>query len=710
MFFQSLFIALVYCQARCRKIHDRVEIRDMQASDRLAYFDAIKALAANRTQGQSEYDRIVKIHVLNAHNVHKTPLFLAWHRHYLHHFQMKLFELNSSIVIPYWDTGMDSQKPEESEIFTQDYYGGTGNEILDHCLANGQFTSMRVTVEDQQPNGTFRRCIRRQFDGKTKISSFFSSDLISPIIRNNNFTEFTSQIEIGPHAPPHNNIGGQRGHMGRMSSPNDPIFWIHHANVDYWYAQWQDSFGKDNYIPGKENDPLPHFSPTTVKDTFDTLAYPYCYRYVPKIVPPINPSLQQTPSDQEQTQPNNPSTSQNIQPTDNPSLQQTPSDQEQTQPNNPSTSQNIQPTDNPSLQQTPSDQEQTQPNNPSTSQNIQPTDNPSLQQTPSDQEQTQPNNPSTSQNIQPTDNPSLQQTPSDQEQTQPNNPSTSQNIQPTDNPSLQQTPSDQEQTQPNNPSTSQNIQPTDNPSLQQTPSDQEQTQPNNPSTSQNIQPTDNPSLQQTPSDQGQTQPSNPSTSQNIQPTDNPSLQQTPSDQEQTQPSNPSTSQNIQPTDNPSLQQTPSDQEQTQPSNPSTSQNIQPNDNQLVITNLHRRQNTPALGSNPDQLLLALKEACPANVCPDAFDRNDLRRLRVPKPTPLRWILMNNLDLAEVRRQEIANAMLIFALNRNENYQSKDSIGMWSYYHYTSSSSRTSSQSNRTSKSRQVTRTILSITG
>ncbi|KAJ9078630.1 hypothetical protein DSO57_1004894 [Entomophthora muscae] len=449
MFFQSLFIALVYCQARCRKIHDRVEIRDMQASDRLAYFDAIKALAANRTQGQSEYDRIVKIHVLNARNIHMTPLFLPWHRHYLYHFQMKLFELNSSIVIPYWDTGMDSQKPEESEIFTRDFYGGTGNEILDHCLANGQFTGMRVTVEDQQPNGTFRRCIRRQFDGKTKISPFFSSDTISPIIRNNNFTEFTSQIETGPHAPPHNNIGGQRGHMGRMSSPNDPIFWIHHANVDYWYAQWQDSFGKDNYIPGKENDPLPHFSPTTVKDTFDTLAYPYCYRYVPKIVPPVNPSPEQTPSDQGQPQPNN---------------------------------------------------------------------------------------------------------------------------------------------------------------------------------------------------------------------------------------------------------------------PSTSQNIQPIVTQLVITDLHRRQNTPALGSNPDQLLLALKEACPANVCPDAFDRNDLRRLRVPKPTPLRWILMNNLDLVEVRRQEIANAMLIFALNRNENYQSKDSIGMWSYYHYTSSSSRTSSQSNRTSRSRQVTRTILSNTG
>jgi hypothetical protein len=51
------------------------------------------------------------------------------------------------------------------------------------------------------------------------------------------FDEFTHLFEMKTHAWIHRGIGG---HMGNLHhSPNDPAFWLHHANVDRIWARWQ---------------------------------------------------------------------------------------------------------------------------------------------------------------------------------------------------------------------------------------------------------------------------------------------------------------------------------------------------------------------------------------------------------------------------------------------------------------------------------------
>jgi tyrosinase len=43
-----------------------------------------------------------------------------------------------------------------------------------------------------------------------------------------------------PHGAVHVAIGGQYGHMSQLSySAFDPMFWLHHANVDRLFAMWQ---------------------------------------------------------------------------------------------------------------------------------------------------------------------------------------------------------------------------------------------------------------------------------------------------------------------------------------------------------------------------------------------------------------------------------------------------------------------------------------
>lgn len=43
-------------------------------------------------------------------------------------------------------------------------------------------------------------------------------------------------------------VGDTVGNMVLNASPNDPLFWNHHSNVDRLWAIWEERHGK-NYVP-----------------------------------------------------------------------------------------------------------------------------------------------------------------------------------------------------------------------------------------------------------------------------------------------------------------------------------------------------------------------------------------------------------------------------------------------------------------------------
>ncbi len=56
----------------------------------------------------------------------------------------------------------------------------------------------------------------------------------------------------GMHNSIHNSIGGY-GHMGYLEvAAFDPVFWLHHANVDRLFAIWQ-ALNPDSYIEPTRN-------------------------------------------------------------------------------------------------------------------------------------------------------------------------------------------------------------------------------------------------------------------------------------------------------------------------------------------------------------------------------------------------------------------------------------------------------------------------
>jgi len=70
-----------------------------------------------------------------------------------------------------------------------------------------------------------------------------ASDVASVKARTN-FVSFQTMLER-IHGGVHNAVGGPDpalgGQMAGPNSPADPLFWLHHANIDRIWAEWQDN-------------------------------------------------------------------------------------------------------------------------------------------------------------------------------------------------------------------------------------------------------------------------------------------------------------------------------------------------------------------------------------------------------------------------------------------------------------------------------------
>jgi hypothetical protein len=68
------------------------------------------------------------------------------------------------------------------------------------------------------------------------------------------------------------------GTMGLPTSPNDPVFFLHHANIDRLWAEWQATHGVDSYEPANtRNDRMHPPFEATPADVFDIRALGYHY-------------------------------------------------------------------------------------------------------------------------------------------------------------------------------------------------------------------------------------------------------------------------------------------------------------------------------------------------------------------------------------------------------------------------------------------------
>jgi hypothetical protein len=171
---------------------------------------------------------LARIHTDRCANVHGTALFLPWHRAYLNYFEQIARQLPdcSNFTLPYWDWktsstipqifGEDSEKPWDSDLNTVKPPGSW----------------------NLPPDFLWERT-RKPMDNAGKLyENIDSAKTIYAIVGKIGSTISRSFLEFGAHSEIHDFIGGN------MKVPEtaalDPVFWLHHANIDRLWSKWME--------------------------------------------------------------------------------------------------------------------------------------------------------------------------------------------------------------------------------------------------------------------------------------------------------------------------------------------------------------------------------------------------------------------------------------------------------------------------------------
>jgi tyrosinase len=148
---------------------------------------------------------------------HANWWFLPWHRAYLYYFERILREAaeDDSLALPYWDWTGHRGLP--------DRFFGADNPLNDD--------TRRIGSRARADAGFVGPGVIRDIVQTTNFFTFAGGSSAGPRIENG-----SGNLEFQPHNYIHRFVGGNMGFP--ETAARDPIFWLHHANVDRLWTRW----------------------------------------------------------------------------------------------------------------------------------------------------------------------------------------------------------------------------------------------------------------------------------------------------------------------------------------------------------------------------------------------------------------------------------------------------------------------------------------
>jgi len=263
-----------------------VQRKDILADDRARqdYIEGVLALKGEVAPGEepvNTYDKYVFWHyrammtltpgppspnpdLRNA--AHIGPVFCPWHRMFLNRLEQDIQRVlgKTDFGLPYWDWATDGEMtdPAASAIWADDCMGPAGMPV-----ASGPFRfdvgnpddpdNWRVRVSDnifrsgpaiQLLNRGLRRRLRTEAMPNGEGVSRELPKTVYDVAPWAGYQEesFRCGLEFTLHNTIHRWVSGD---MATACSPNDPVFFLHHSNVDRLWASWQKQHDFPPYVP-----------------------------------------------------------------------------------------------------------------------------------------------------------------------------------------------------------------------------------------------------------------------------------------------------------------------------------------------------------------------------------------------------------------------------------------------------------------------------
>jgi len=154
---------------------------------------------------------LVDIHSNAIHQMHGNPRLLPWHRIYLLRMEELLMMVDPTVCIPYW-------KSSEEQAFPAWLLGFTPTVNL---MGGPHTVTRNIGAFAILPNAA----------------------ALAAVMANATYNTFAPALE-GVHNSGHVWVGGSMGSI--PTAPCDPVFWMHHAEIDRIWAQWQTTHAGQN--------------------------------------------------------------------------------------------------------------------------------------------------------------------------------------------------------------------------------------------------------------------------------------------------------------------------------------------------------------------------------------------------------------------------------------------------------------------------------
>ncbi|KAK8021782.1 hypothetical protein PG990_006920 [Apiospora arundinis] len=280
----------------CRNPPKRLEWRQMSEPQQKSYIDAVLCLTMTESisgiaRAINRFDDHQAVHAVQTPNIHWVGHFILWHRYLVATYEKALREecgyeggqpsRVSMLILIYQLLGLVNGRPPRrphlhgllprrrprprqvllrrqrrpghphAEAKPLNLTGGTGG----GCVRDGAFTPDRFRVNYGPDPG----CLKRDFVPWI-FNSFADPKLVEEVLEQPDYASFARTIEKVPtfdapnvHGSGHFGIGGVLGTIGNAeNSPGDPLFYLHHGNLDriLWMWQQQDLETRLNQVGG----------------------------------------------------------------------------------------------------------------------------------------------------------------------------------------------------------------------------------------------------------------------------------------------------------------------------------------------------------------------------------------------------------------------------------------------------------------------------